>query len=108
MTNAPKDGQEIGQVNMCHNHLGNLIGDPFNVSQLNPEIDLGGRINGQPEQNRHYLGSDYGTDTMTEQPIVVVTMRLDPHDSLCPSNLVLSTSQTERLRDDLFRILGSI
>jgi hypothetical protein len=54
-----------------------------------------------------YLGSDCGTDTLTEQPIVVVTLRLDPQDSFCPSNLVLSASQAERLRDDLNRILGS-
>lgn len=54
-----------------------------------------------------YLGSDCGTDTLTEQPIVVVTLRLDPQDSFYPTNLVLSASQAERLRDDLSRILGS-
>lgn len=51
-----------------------------------------------------YLGSDKGMDTHTKMPIVVVTLRLDPDEGFCPSNLILSISQAERLRNDLNRM----
>lgn len=54
-----------------------------------------------------YLAAVGGIDLVTDQRIVVVTVRIDPEVSFCPSNFVFSKAQAERLRDDLVRVLGA-
>lgn len=53
-----------------------------------------------------YVASDSGHDTVTKEPVVILTCRLNP-GSFSISNLVFSKEHAERLHRQLTQILES-